>query len=130
VKTAYELAIEKLEAAEPIPRITDPQGTSWRQPDRSEILIDETHALMTAATFKELAEYSASKPTGVYPGKMWKRHDGAFDFEFMTRGGVPEWLLCWYGESQIGPGFCSNHHRKIILVDGELPGLNEDVTVP
>lgn len=119
MKSAYELALEKLEAAEPIPRITDPLGKHWDQPDRSEILLDDTHALMTAATFVHLAEYSATRPTGVYPGKMWRRHDGAFDFQFLAAGGKPEWLLCWYGES--GPGYCSNHSRKIILVDAELP---------
>jgi len=121
MKTAYEVALDKLEALELIPRITDPLGSSWKQPDRSEILLDDTHALMSVETFERLAEYSATKPTGVYPGKMWRRHDGAFDREFLARGGKPEWLLCWYGESEIGPGYCSNRHRVIILLDGELP---------
>ena len=105
----------------PIPPITDPLGRHWEQPDRSLISIDDEFARMSFATFKDLPEYSASKPTGVYPGKMWKRHDGAHDYAFLRSGGKPEWLLCWYGESEKGPGWCSNHSRKIVLTDGELP---------
>ena len=104
-----------------IPAITHELGRYWEQPSPAEILVDDTHALMTRATFDKLAEYSASNPTGAYEGTMWKRHDGDFDEAFKARGGVPEWLLCWFGESQIGPGFVSNNHRKILLVDGELP---------
>lgn len=25
------------------------------------------------------------------------------------------WLLVWFGESEIGPGFCSNNFRVIII---------------
>jgi hypothetical protein len=120
VKTAYEVGLDKLEAKEPIPRMTDPLGAYWQQPDRSKILVDATHALMERSTFEELAEYSATNPSGAYEGKMWKRHDGAFDFKFLARGGKPTWMLCWFGMSD-KPGYVSNHHRKIILVDGELP---------
>ena len=104
-----------------IPPITHELGRYWEQPPAAEILVDDTHALMTRATFDKLAEYSTSFPTGAYEGKMWKRHDGAFDEEFKADGGMPEWLLCWFGESQIGPGYVSNNHRKILLVDGDLP---------
>lgn len=104
-----------------IPPITDPMGSGWYQPDRWLIEIDKTHALMPRRVFDGLHEYSGTKPTGVYPGKMWKRHDGVFDRAFIANGGKPEWLLCWYGESEIGPGYCSNHYRKIVLSDGELP---------
>lgn len=99
----------------PIPLITDPLGRSWQQPARHLIEIDATHALMDQATFDGLAEYSASNPSGVYPGKMWKRHDGAFDYDFLRKGGKPVWMLCWYGESKIGPGYCSNNYRTILL---------------
>lgn len=90
------------------------------QPDRSEILIDDTHALMTMRTFEDLAEYSGTKPTGVYEGKMWRRHDGVFDYRFLASGGKPEWLLCWYGRCD-KPDYVSNNSRKIILLDGDLP---------
>lgn len=103
-----------------IPPITDPMGRNWEQPRPGEILVDETHALMTRDAFEQLAEYSSTRPSGVYPGKMWKRHDGIYDHAYLAAGGKPEWLLCWYGESEKGPGWCSNHHRKILLVDGEL----------
>jgi len=120
MQTSVEIVLEKLEAQEPIPRMTHPYGRHWEQPERSEILIDDTHALMTCAAFKRLKEYSATNPTGAYEGKMWKRHDGSFDYKFLAAGGKPVWLLCWYGRDE-NPDFVSNNHRKIILVDGELP---------
>jgi hypothetical protein len=103
------------------PPITEPMGRNWNQPPITAIEIDDTHALMSRRTFDQLAEYSASLPTGVYSGKMWKRHDGVFDAGFIHSGGKPEWLLCWYGESGKGPDWCSNNYRKIILSDGEFP---------
>lgn len=102
-----------------IPTITNPLGAHWRQPDRTHIIVDNTHALMTRRTFDSLAEYSASKPTGVYPGKMWKRFDGSFDREFLARGGKPVWLLCWYGECD-DPKMCSNNSRVILLADSDF----------
>jgi hypothetical protein len=105
----------------PIPPITDPLGQNWVQPERSRIHIDERYARMDRATFDRLPEYSATRPTGVYPGKMWKRHDGAFDHKFLREGGKPVWLLCWYGESD-KPGYCSNHHREILIEAVEPSG--------
>jgi|SRR6266850_4650297 len=99
-----------------IPPITHELGQHWEQPARAEIEIDETHALMTRRTFDGLAEYSATRPSGVYEGKMWKRNDGAFDYEFLARGGKPVWLLCWYGLSD-KPGMVSNHSRRILVVE-------------
>lgn len=103
-----------------IPLMTHPLSTHWDQPKPSEILIDDTHALMSLSTFRALHEYSATAPSGVYEGKMWRRHDGVFDREFIAKGGKPIWLLCWYGESE-KPDYVSNNHRKILLIDGELP---------
>lgn len=99
-----------------IPPITDPLGRYWKQPPVTDILIDDTHALMTEETFRQLMEYSATNPTGAYEGKMWRRHDGSFDREFLAHGGKPVWMLCWYGESKIGPGYVSNNYREILLV--------------
>jgi hypothetical protein len=98
-----------------IPPITHPLGKSWQQPSPQDILIDDTHALMSQETFKALAEYSCSTPTGVYEGKMWKRRDGAFDKEFLAGGGKPIWLLCWFSLSET-PNMCSTNSRKIIIV--------------
>lgn len=52
--------------------------------------------LLTQSEFDALPEYSASYPTGTTPGKRWKRHDGAHDREFISRGGVPKWQVLEY----------------------------------
>lgn len=120
MKTALEIAMDRAEDLDPIPPITDPMGKSWSQPNRREILIDDMHAVMSLRAFKTLHEYSGTFPTGVYEGKMWKRHNGIFDREFLRRGGKPEWCLCWYGKSD-KPGHVSNNLRVILLTDGSLP---------
>jgi hypothetical protein len=103
-------------ASHPIPAMTNPQGRSWDQPTREAITIDEKYALMTDSTFRMLAEYSGTSPTGVYPGKMWRRHDGAYDRRFLASGGQPKWLLCWYDVSPRGADWCSTKFREIIIV--------------
>lgn len=87
-----------------IPPIEHPLGRHWSQPDPSTILVDDTHAVMTRQQFDELAEYSRSMPSGVYPGKMWK---------CITRDDVP--YLCWYGIVEGRPDLCSNNSRQILL---------------
>jgi hypothetical protein len=116
MKTALELAMQRAEDLEPIPLITDPMGCSWEQPDRSEIMLDNTHALMTRRTFNKLHEYSATFPSGVYLGKMWKRHDGGFDRRFRASGGKPVWKLVWYGR-HANPKFVSNNFRDILIIE-------------
>jgi hypothetical protein len=94
------------------PALDSPYGPgTWRQPDRTQVLIDPTHALMTKAVFESLAEYSTTMPSGVYPGKMWRRHDGAHD----PRCTKPEWLFCWYGPTP-DPDQCSVNSRKVIFL--------------
>lgn len=98
-----------------IPPMAHELGRHWIQPARESILIDDTHAVMDSTAFKNLPEYSASTPSGVYPGKMWKRHDGLFD-----RTCKPEdrrWLLCWFGEVEGRLDICSNNYREILEVD-------------
>ncbi len=109
-RTAYALVNH------PIPEMTDPLGTSWHQPSREDITVDAVSATMSQATFDALAEYSASQPSGVYPGKMWKRHDGVYDREFIARGGKPVWMLCWYAR---GLEYCATKCRRIIVNDGK-----------
>lgn len=99
-----------------IPPMTEPLGRYWKQPARERILIDDTHAMMTADDFALLAEYSTSRPSGVYPGKMWRAElrpprDLAHPLQ------PSRWFLCWYGEVPGRPDLCSNHHREVILVD-------------
>ena len=121
MKTALEIATARADALEPIPPITDPLGRYWEQPRRQDIEIDDEHAIMTRATFDALHEYSCSAPSGVYPGKMWRRHNGIHDRVFLSRGGKPEWCLCWFGPSPRGADYCQTNTRRILLSDGELP---------
>lgn len=100
----------------PIPEMTDPLGSGWRQPSRGDIEIDSDSALMSQASFDLLPEYSATNPSGVYPGKMRKRHDGSFDRAFLARGGKPVWLLCWYDFSERGLEWCATRSRRILIV--------------
>jgi hypothetical protein len=122
MNSRVELAMARAEALELIPRITDPLGRSWEQPDRSEILLDDTHAVMTRRSFNKLHEYSGSFPTGVYPGKMWKRHDGGFDVAFRSGGGKPIWKLVWYGR-HANPLLVSNNFRDVLIVEDGAPIL-------
>ncbi len=123
MKTALELAMERAEDIEEIPLITDPMSQGWKQPDRREILLDDTHAVMTRQTFNRLVEYSGSFPSGVYPGKMWKRHDGGFDRQFRACGGIPTWKLVWFGKHP-DPKFVSNNSRDIAIIEDGSPILN------
>lgn len=98
-----------------IPPITSPLGAHWDQPARSVILVDDTHAVMTKAAFRQLPEYSGTIPSGVYEGKMWRRHDGVFDPR--CKPSERRWLLCWFGPSD-KPDCCSINAREILLSDG------------
>jgi hypothetical protein len=88
-----------------IPAMTHPYSSGWRQPKTENILIDDTHAIMSEKDFDQLKDYSMSIPTGVYDGKMWKR--------LAARG----WLLCWYGPSE-KENQCSINNRFIIIEEG------------
>ena len=99
-----------------IPPITDPMGKNWNQPPTSAILIDDINAVMDQVTFNWLANYSATMPSGVYPGKMWKRHDGLHDPRCKPED--RKWLLMWYGYDD-DPKQCSINHRRILIVKPE-----------
>lgn len=89
-----------------IPPITDPLGKNWKQPFTEDILIDDSHAVMTGDSFNLLATYSNSIPSGVYPGKMWKA---------ITDDGRK--FLRWYGIVENKPNICSNNQREILIVE-------------
>ena len=76
--------LDRIKQEKIIPQITEPLGKYWRQPDRKYIELDDTHALMSEQTFLELADYSFSRPTGVYQGKMWRTKYNK------------DWVLHWY----------------------------------
>lgn len=91
-----------------IPKMTHPLSSAWRQPDMSNVLIDDTHAVMDEDTFDGLPEYSSSQPTGVYEGKCWK----ACNYSNVDK----KWWLCWFDESP-KPDCCSTNSREIILIE-------------
>jgi hypothetical protein len=88
-----------MSAIDVIPPITDPLGKYWDQPPREAIEIDDTHALMTYQTMKKLHNYESTIPTGVYPGKIWRRKD----------------QLCWFDVHE-DPKLCSIYVRDILVV--------------
>lgn len=114
--TALEQKWAAAEAADPniIPPMTDPMGKHWDQPAREEILIDDTHALMSGSTFAALHEYSCSVPTGCYPGKMWRCHVGIYDPRCKPEDRY--WILRWFGFSSKGAAYCSNNVRRIVIL--------------
>lgn len=117
LKSSIEAAQERIVAVldtHPIPPITDPMGKHWSQPNRSQILIDATHAVMTQETFDQLAEYSCSFPTGVYPGKMWKCNVGAFNHKVKPEDRY--WQLRWFGHHE-DPAYVSNNYRTILILN-------------
>lgn len=88
-----------------IPAMTDPLGKYWDQPhDIRNVVMDDVYAILTPRQFNELAEYSATMPTGVYPGKCWKRVQKDSSF------------LVWYGECE-DPKLCTINKRIILLVE-------------
>lgn len=86
-----------------IPPINSPLGRHWTQPNVQNILIDDTHALMEDSDFNELKDYSHSIPSGVYPGKMWKRK------------AIGLWYLSWYGA--VKNDSCKINSREIIKIE-------------
>lgn len=86
-----------------IPPITDPLGR-WEQPSLDQVLVDDDCAVVTAKAFEQLLDYSRSKPTGVYPGKMWKA-------EFAGR-----WYLRWYGADDGDPLGLPTYAKEIYVV--------------
>lgn len=94
----------KKEFSGDIPPMTDPLGRYWDQPNREDILVDETHAVMSEISFGLLLNYSYSVPTGSYVGKMWKAQaeDGT-------------WYLRWYAEDTEDPLYIATHTREILL---------------
>jgi len=88
-----------------IPVMDDPLGKYWEQPhDMTDVMIDETHALLTRRQFDGLRDYSGSKPTGVYPGKCWKGCDKA------------GWYVSWWGADS-GDGMLQNFARDILVIE-------------
>jgi len=65
--------------------------------------MDDVDVLLSERQLSELAEYTTTLPSGVYPGKCWKRKS--------TNG----WLLCWYGE-ETPQHQCPIDFRHVLVV--------------
>lgn len=102
-----------------IPHMTDPLGKYWDQPhDIRDAPMDEELVLLTPAQFSKLSEYSATMPSGVYPGKCWK----AEEYKRNDKGHFAptgRWMLRWYGDEfeEGGKKFVSNNQRIIEVVN-------------
>jgi hypothetical protein len=74
---------------------------------------------LTKAEFDALDDYSATNPTGTYPGRRWRRHDGAFD----PRCKTPVWIIGEYAEL-FGRDDCLviKWHIPVIRLDAPLSG--------
>lgn len=87
-----------------IPIMDDPLGRYWDQPhDIREAPMDDDHVILRPSQFAALHEYSTTMPTGVYPGKCWKRIE-------RTRK-----LLVWYG-AETADHKCPIEFREILVV--------------
>ena len=85
-----------------IPPITDPICRAcWNQPHRRFIEMDDKSALMSEQTFRGLKEYSHSRPSGIYVGKMWKAQ---------VRD---KWFLRWYDGN---PNHILIRQREILIL--------------
>jgi len=58
-----------------IPRMDDPLGKHWRQPAnlRDRVGIYWNHVTISERDWFALSNYETANPSGVYPGKVWRR---------------------------------------------------------
>lgn len=86
-----------------LPKMTDPLGMHWRQPPglRDRVGLFGTHAAISESDFYALPHYATSIPSGVYPGKAWRR--GKY--------------LCWYGPSRNGQ--CAIGRLRVLVQTNE-----------
>lgn len=86
-----------------IPEITDPLGKYYDQPATSEIILNGDLALMNRTTFEKLHNYSSSRPSALYIGKMWKSKV------------YSDWVLRWCDVSDKGDGYTTIQMRIIVV---------------
>lgn len=63
---------------------------------------------MNQKAFNKIHNYSRSRPSGVYEGKMWRTSDDEIT-----------WHLHWWSESD-DPDKCSGNVRTIKIIEGEM----------
>lgn len=81
--------------------------------DPQDILVSNTSAMMTKDAFDKLSEYSTTLPTGVVPGKMWKKRSTTWIGEDGVQAVL--WMLGWYGY-EVNER-CSINFREIVIFD-------------
>jgi hypothetical protein len=88
----------------PVPPITDPMGSGWKQPDSEnfkffqEVSGGPMFVSMTEPEKNNLPRYDRGFPTGVYDGKMWLCEDS----------------LVWFAPYPEKPDHCRNMVAKLI----------------
>jgi hypothetical protein len=87
-----------------IPVMDDPLGKYWDQPnDIRKVLMDDKSVILSKYQIANLAEYSSTFPSGVYPGKCWKR---------IERNKM---YLVWYGD-ETPKKECPILFREILVI--------------
>jgi hypothetical protein len=66
--------------------------------------------------FLALPEYSSTIPTGMTPGKRWRRLDGVYDRRFIAAGGKPRWMIGEFGDFVGKDRIALNWYRPIIVM--------------
>lgn len=86
-----------------LPKMTSPFAKYWDQPKglRNRVALYGTHAAISEADWYGLARYETSTPSGVYPGKAWRR--GKY--------------LCWYGPNRNGQ--CAIGRLRVLVQTNE-----------
>ncbi len=89
-----------------IPIMDDPLGKYWDQPnDIRHAIMDDKHVILSNYQIKQLPEYSATMPSGVYPGKCWQR----------VENNPRRHLLVWYGDETLKKE-CPILFREILVL--------------
>jgi len=88
----------------PVPPITCELGKSWRQPNPHNFVWDDDCVAMSREDYERLHTYDCTDPTGIYEGKMWKRHSGG------------KCYLCYITDCPGHPDFCTIHRIELIVI--------------
>lgn len=99
-----------------IPLMTHPLSKYWEQPDASTFLFDDEYVLMTREQCERLHEYSNTRPTGTYAGKMWKCYAGKYKLGTWIQLETDTWFLCWYADTPNKPNYIDTHTRRILFL--------------
>lgn len=92
-----------------IPPMTHPYGMCWQQPPTYLILIDDTHAVMSRLDFEILMDYTCSRPSALYNGKMWKA-------QYENEGAL-KWFLCYCFNENEKTNEIDIAYREILIID-------------